>query len=377
MKKTILSACFMLLILPLAASAYSFKKGDSVYVSKDETIEGSLYAVGSNLIIEGKITGDVICAGQSININGEVAGDVICAGESVNVSGPVGGNLRLAGSSVNFNGQVARNAMLLGATVITTASSTVGWDLLILGNAFELNGNIGRDLYGSANKVSLSGQISQEVDLKLNSRNGYAEPLIITGTAKINGQLKYKSAKDAAIDSKANIKGEVIHNFPATTKTKSRLADLAWWLKKLISLFSALVIGLVLISLGRESVIKITDLMLDKTGLAFGWGILALLLPPLLAIILAITIIGLPLSLIFLALWLIALYVSKTLVGILVGRSLMNNFWPAQKDSLILAMIIGMVIAYLIFALPLVGKLAALLAMLWGLGGIMLKLKNK
>lgn len=377
MKKTILAACFMLLILPLAASAYSFKKGDSVYVPKDEIIEGSLYAVGANLTIEGKVTGDVICAGQSVNITGEVAGDVICAGESVNVSGPVGGNLRLAGSAVNFNGQVARNAMLLGANIITAASSTVGWDLLVLGNNFELNGNIGRDLYGGAGKVNLAGRIGKDVDLNFASRRGDVQPLIIADTAEINGQLKYKSAKDAAIDSKASIKGEVIHNLPSTAAGKSKLVNLSWWLTKLVSLFSALVIGLVLISLSREPVIKTTDLMLNKASLTLGWGVLGLLLPPLIAIILLITIIGLPLSLILLALWLIALYISKVLVGILVGRGLLNNFWPKQKDSLILSMIIGIVITYLIFALPVIGWVASLLASLWGLGGIMLKLKNK
>lgn len=376
MKKTILTACLMLLLLPLTARAYSFKKGDSVYVPKDEVIEGNLYAVGSNLTIEGKVTGDVICAGQSINITGEVAGDVICAGQSISINGNIGGNLRLAGNAINFNGQVERNGMLIGSSVVTAASSTIGWDLLVLGNIFELNGNIGRDLYGRSGQVSLAGQIGKNLDLNFSASNNNDKPLIIAGTAKIGGQVKYKSIKNAMIDSDAAIKGEVIHNFPAAAAKKSNLADLAWWWGKLISLFSALVIGLVLISFWREPVIKITDLMLNKTGSAFGWGILALLLTPLIVIVLLITIIGLPLAFILLALWLIALYASKILVGILIGRRLINNYLPKQKDSLILAMIIGILIMYLIFALPIIGLFISLLAMLWGLGGIMLTIKK-
>lgn len=377
MKKTILLSCFMLLFLPLAASAYSFKKGDSVYVPKDEVVEGNLYTVGSNLTIEGKVTGDVICAGQSINITGEVAGDVICAGQSININGQIGGNLRLAGNAINFNGQVERNGMLIGSSVVTAASSTIGWDLLILGNIFELNGNIGRDLYGRSGQVSLAGQIGKNLDLNFSASNNNDKPLIIAGTAKIGGQVKYKSIKNAMIDSDAAIKGEVIHNFPATVAKKSNLADLTWWWGKLISIFSALIIGLVLISFWREPIIKITDLMIAKTGSAFGWGILALLLTPLIIIILLITIIGIPLSLILLALWLIAIYISKILVSILIGKSLINNYWPKQKDFLILAMVIGVIIIYFIFALPFIGWPIALLASLWGLGGIMLKLKNK
>ncbi|MBI4779103.1 hypothetical protein HY797_01460, partial [Candidatus Falkowbacteria bacterium] len=311
------------------------------------------------------------------NINGDVAGDVICAGQSININGKVGGNLRVAGNTINFNGQVARNGIIIGATTVTAASSTIGWDLLILGNIFELRGDVGRDLFGSAGKVNVAGQVGKNLNLNFGSKNNNDKPLVIAGTAKINGDVKYKSDKDAALDSGAVIKGEVIHNFPIVPTKKSNLSNLGWWWVKLISIFSALIIGLVLISFWRAQLIKITDLMLAKIGPSFGWGILALLLTPLIIIILLITIIGIPLSLILLALWLVVMYTSKVLTGILVGRSLVNNYWPKQKNSLILAMIIGIVITYLIFSLPIIGPFMSLLAMLWGLGGILLALKNK
>lgn len=377
MKKTTILACLVAMFLPLAASAYSVKSGDSVYVPKGEIIEGNLYAAGSSLTIDGKVTGDVICAGQSISITGDVAGDVICAGQSINITGKIGGNLRLAGNTVNFSGQTERNGLIMGATIVTAASSTIGWDLLILGNVFELRGDIGRDLYGSAGKVSLSGQVGKNLNLNFGAKNNNGQPLVIADTAKINGDIKYKSDKDAIIGGGAVIKGEVIHNFPNMAAKKSGLENSGWWWGKLISIFSALVIGLVLISFWREQIIKITDLMLAKTGPSFGWGILALLLTPIITIILLITIIGIPLSLILTALWLIAMYASKILVGILVGRSLLNNFWLKKKDSLISAMIIGIIVAYLIFALPIIGGFIALLAVLWGLGGIMLALKKQ
>jgi len=377
MKKTTLLACLAILLLPFAASAYSVKNDDSVYIPKDEVIEGNLYAAGSNLTIDGKVTGDVFCAGQSININGEVEGDVFCAGQSININGRVGGSLRVAGNSISLNGQIARNAVTIGTSIVTSADSNIGWDLLILGNVFELRGAIGRDLYGSAGKVNVAGNIGKNVDLNFGSQNDNNQVLVIANTAKIDGQLKYKSDKDAVIDNGAAIKGEVIHNFPTMVAKKSHLADLGWWWGKLISIFSALVIGLVLMSFWREQVLKITDLMLAKAGPALGWGILALLLTPIIAIILFITIIGIPLSFILLALWLIALYISKILAGILIGRSLLKNYWLKQKDSLILAMIVGIVIAYIIFALPFIGWIMALMAMLWGLGGIMLIFKKQ
>ncbi|MDP2708882.1 MAG: hypothetical protein Q8O93_02425 [bacterium] len=377
MKKTTLPALALaMLLLPAAAFAYSLKSGDSIYLAKNEVVEGNLYAAGSSLNIEGRVTGDVICAGQSITISGEVEGDVICAGQTINVSGKVGGSLRAAGNSINLSGQVARNAMTFGATIITSASSSVGWGMLVAGNTLEMRGQVGRDLYGGAAKANIAGRINGDLDLNLGYNNNKDQHLTIASTAIIGGDVKYKSNQDAAVKPGAAIAGEIIHNFPPTMVTKTNFARLSWWWGRLISIFSALVIGLVLISFWREQVIKITDLMLKKVGPSLGWGILTLLLTPIIAIMLLVTIIGIPLSLIALSLWLIAIYISKILAGILIGRGLLNNFWLSQKDSLIMAMIAGIIISWLIFALPFVGWILSLLAILWGLGGIVLALKK-
>lgn len=378
MKKTILAASFLLLLLPLTVSAYAIKKGDSVYVPKGETIEGNLYAAGAAITIDGQVTGDLICAGQSINVNGEVAGDVICAGQSINVNGQVGGSLRAAGNTINLSGKVARNLMAIGATIQSSAGSSVGWDMLAVGGFGQIMGSVGRDLYGVLGQATLAGPIGKNVNLNFGRQNkkSAAPALTIADTAKIDGDVKYTSNQEATIAGAASIKGKVTHNLPPAFTKKPNFISLAWWWGNLIAVFSALVMGLVLISFWREPIIKVTDLMLNKVSASFGWGILVLLLTPLIAIILLITVIGIPLSLILTALWLIALYLSKILVGILVGRSLLNNFWLKQKDSLILGMVIGVVIIYLIFSLPFIGKIMALLAVLWGLGGIWLTLKK-
>ncbi|MDD4900652.1 MAG: polymer-forming cytoskeletal protein [Patescibacteria group bacterium] len=372
MKKTILAVCLLVVLLPLAASAYSVKSGNSVYLGKEETITGNFYAAGANLTIEGKVDGDVICAGQSVNISGDVAGDVICAGQSVTINGKVGGNVRLIGETINLNGSVARNATLLGNTIIANNDANIGWDCLVMGNVLELRGKVGRDLYGRLDRANLTGSVDNNVNLNFDAAN-YGL-LVVADTAKINGDLRYTAEKNAAIATNAQIKGQVNHAVPSLKKQTDFWP--AWWWGNLIAIFSALVIGLVLISFWRAGVIKITDSMLKRVGASLGWGFLVLILTPPLAIILLITIIGIPLSLILVALWLIALYVSKILAGILIGRSLLNSLLPKHKDSLLLAMVVGIVISYLIFAIPFIGWIVSLLAMLWGLGGIALILKK-
>lgn len=374
--RLLLIACFaFLLIVPLTAKAFDIKTGDSIYVAKDQTIEGNLYAAGASITVDGTVTGDVICAGQSVNINGTVEGDVICvAAQAVNINGAVNGSVRAAGNSININGQVARNVMAFGAAVSLGREASVGWDMLIGAATGEIRGKVGRDLYGGASAVTIAGEVGKDVRLKMDSQKPDKSGLTIIDEAKIGGNVVYTDKNEALIAGNAVIAGEITRNQPKLAKEKTVMA---WAWGRLYSIFSALVIGLVLISLWGKQIKKLTDNMLDKIGTSIGWGAVIMFLTPIIAILLLITFIGIPLAFLLIGVWLIALFISKILVGILIGRSLLEKFWTKKKDSLIWAMIIGIVIAWIIFSTPVIGWLLSLVALWWGLGGIWLYFKSR
>lgn len=377
--------CFTLfLALPLSAKAFMVKAENSVYVGKDEVISGNLYAVGANVTVDGTVNGDVICGAQTVNINGKVEGDVICGAQSINIDGEVNGSVRAAGNSININGAVARNVMAFGATVNIGTDATVGWDMLLAGATGEIRGKIGGDLHGAAANVIITGTIGKNVRLKLNEQTrgkmkniGFkkSSPITITKDAVINGDVIYTAGNEGTIAQGATITGEITHNLPKVKPSKKYLA-MGWAWGRLYSIFSALVIGLVLISLWREQIIKLTDKMLDKIGPSIGWGMVVMFLTPIIAILLIITIIGIPLAAILTGVWLIALFLSKIMVGILVGRNLMKKFREKKKESLIWAMIIGIVLSWIIFSIPFIGWILTLIAIWWGLGGIWLSFKK-
>ena len=116
--------------------------------------------------------------------------------------------------------------------------------------------------------------------------------------------------------------------------------------------------------------------MLKNTGPAIGWGAVLMFLTPIVALLLFITLIGIPLSIIILALWFIALYLSKIIIGILVGRGILEKLLPKKNKSLIWAMIIGVIIVWMITSLPLIGWLFCLTAIWWALGGMWLYYKK-
>lgn len=375
----------LLLILPVSASAFATKTGDIIYVGKDEVVEGNFYAAGSSITVDGKVTGDVICAGQTININGTVEGDVICAGQTIGINGPVNGNVRAAGNTININSAVGKNVMAFGAAVIVGANGSVGWDMLLAGAVGEIRGKIGRDLHGALASAVISGEVAGNVKLQIDDRiqkekKGISvnneSKLSITDTAKIGGVVSYTAANDANIAAGAFIAGKITKSEPKIRNGAKNDFKALWGLFGLYSIFSALVIGLVLISLWRDEIKKITDKMMEKTGPSIGWGIIVMLLTPIIAVLLLVTLIGIPLAGLLMLFWLIALWLSKIIVGIMVGRQLLEKLWKDKKDSMIWAMIIGIVITQIIFSIPLIGWPLCLMAAWWGLGGIYLFFKK-
>lgn len=372
MRKTSLIAVIgflFFLIIPLSAHAYAVKSGNSVTVGKDETIDGNLFASGQTITIDGAVNGDVICAANTVNINGPVEGDIICAAQSINVNGQVNGSVRAAGNSININGVVAKNVMAFGSTIYLGENAEVGWGMLMACNNADIKGKIGRDLYGTAAKAIVSGEIGRDARLKMD--NG---ELDIADNAVINGSLTYTSIYQARIAQSAKISKGSYQNLPKTPSKSEEAAGKIFG--GLFSIFSALVVGLVLITVWRDKIIQITGKMPDNIKAAIGWGMILMFITPIIFILLLFTIIGIPLAFMLIVLWLIALYASKILVSIMIGRNILKKLKSKYKDSLIWAMIIGVIIAWILFTIPMLGWIFNLAAAWWGLGAIWLYLRE-
>ncbi|MFA6171363.1 MAG: hypothetical protein WCW77_04405 [Patescibacteria group bacterium] len=372
MRKSILALTLFFaffLVLPIKASAYELKKGDAVTIPKDQIINDNLYVAGSSITIEGRIRGDVFCVGQNINIKGPVEGSVFCAGQSINLDGPVSGSVRVAGNTVNINSIVGQNVDVFGAAVNLGSNAKVGWDMLIGAAGANIDGQIGKDLHGGGANVIINGKVGKNVNLALGEKNS---SLTLGDNAEIKGNLTYKAQKDASISSKAKVAGKTERKEYNKGDWQGRAVGriVVWGL--LFSIFSAILIGLVLIGLFKKPVITISGVMQEKISSSIGIGFLTIILGPIALILLALTVVGIPLALILLALWLISLAVSKVMAGIFIGRILIQKYWPAKKDSLTWQMIIGILIFTLIAIIPFIGWLLAFIAVCWAFGGMLI-----
>lgn len=383
MKKTrlfLIFFTFIVLLLPLSVFAFEVKTNNAVYVKQDEIINTSLYAISSSITIDGVIEGDLICAAQTININGSVKGDVICAGENININGEIGGSLRAAGATINISNNIEHNAQLACSNLLLGDNTNIGWDLFVLAGSADVRGAIKGDLHGTAGNIIIGGKIGNDVKLRLGKKvedeiNKTQKPLNIEDQAEIGGNVYYVSSAIGAISEQAKISGKIGHSFPAQERQDNPIFGSFW--SGIYSIFAHLVIGLVLIHLFKKPVIAITDQMFTNVGSSLIWGLAAMFVSPLIIFIIFLTIIGIPLGLILFVLWLIAVYISKILVGIIVGKNILEKLLEKRKDSLIWALVIGVLITWFICSLPIIGWALSLLAIWWGLGGVSLYFKNQ
>jgi hypothetical protein len=66
-----ISLTLMLMTVFAAAPVLAFdgRSGDNVNVPQDEVVDGDLYVMGRNTVIDGTVNGDIFGAGQTITIN--------------------------------------------------------------------------------------------------------------------------------------------------------------------------------------------------------------------------------------------------------------------------------------------------------------------
>ena len=364
--------------LPVGALAFGYQISYSNYVGENEIIDGNYIKAGNIIEINGAVNGDVIVAGSSINITGSVAGDVFAAGNNVKISGPVSGSVRVMGSTVEINNEVARNGWAIGSGVVLNQAAKVGWDVFAAGSTVEVRGPVGGNVWAAGSTVLAANEIGKDLTAAID-REGRA---ILLPTAKVAGNFNYRAAgsEQLEIQDGAVIGGELIQQeLPAAGDFDLRpvIQPLAI-LFKIVVLFSLLVVGLILISLVPKIALNVHEKMIKNFWPALGVGLVYLLVTPVVMVLLMFTVIGIPLALMILPLYLISLYLSKVFVGLSVGLLIVNNWKKGKKyqGTLVWPLVLGLVVFVVVGSLPLIGWLIKLVAMCWALGALLMVKRN-
>ncbi len=339
------------------ARATVFRSGSTTTVEEGEVINDDLIVSGDDLRIAGRVNGDVIAAGNTVRVTGPVTGSVMAAGSEVEVSGKVTGSVRAAGGKVVLRGPVGRNAALAGGEVTFAREGRVARDLHAAGGTLKLDGSVLRSLTAAGGRAELGGSVGGGVSFEGNA-------LSLSPTARIAQGLTYRTPQAAAIAAGATIGGTVRHLLPRPRKAQT--GALSWWLA-LLTLLTGYVFGLVGLAVLPRVFLAAGYAMYSRPWWNLLLGLLVLIVGPGVVLLLLITVVGLPLGLFLLLLWLFLILLAGLPVGLFVGDFLLTRT-THHRASPYLALFLGLLVLVLLSLIPYFALLVRALVVLFGLG---------
>ncbi|MEN3003930.1 polymer-forming cytoskeletal protein [Dehalobacterium formicoaceticum] len=381
LKKTL--GCFllitaMLLVFSCAALGDQYEdwfapdsalSGDNVVVSAEKNVKGPGFYSGSTVHLQGNIDGTTFAAGQSVIVDGIINGDLIVAGQYVHINGKVTGNIYAAAQNLEIKGAVTGDVFGVGQMATVTSDALLSRDVFLAGETVTFSGAAGRQLFVGVNRMILQGTVGDNANIA-------AENISIQDSAVIKGNLNYNSANEALISSQAQITGERNWHKSSPGQAKDEKRPMMPWqgalMNMLWSIASALLLWFVIKIWRPEAWAKTTRTITQQPLKTIGVGALVLILTPIVAILLMVTMIGIPLGIILGLIYSVSLYLAKIVVAIFIGAWVANKFsWPEKHKGVWLALL-GLVIYSVASIIPWVGFPVILITLLTGLGAIAL-----
>jgi hypothetical protein len=353
-----------------------------------------------------------------VTINGTVEGDLIAAGQSVIVNGSVDDDARIAGFALTVQGDVGDDVIGAGFSLEGQEGSSIAGDVMYAGYQALLAGDIGGDLDAAGGAMRIAGAIKGDANVDVGGTdvgeevppfytfvpNLPAVPSVPGGLtldtgAKIEGDLSYTANAEAVLPGDA-VAGDVDFNryVPTETGVERRptpsVAATAgrWFLRQFRRLVTLLLIGALMMWVVPDWTQKLAKTVETRTLPSLGWGVVAVAAFGVLMVLLIITTVvltvffgvvtlgglagrfatlgGIVTTATGFSFGLLWRYVTSIVIAVLLGQLIFRAFKSAAEQNRWWPMVLGVVILVIITAVPVLGWLARLGIVLFGLGAI-------
>jgi len=126
---------------------------------------------------------------------------------------------------------------------------------------------------------------------------------------------------------------------------------------------------------GKKIFDGLTNTIEQKPGQTFGFGSLYLFLLLPFSLVLFLTVIGLHVGIILIAIWAISIYLSKMVFGYFIGKVLMKNL-STNNSNPYLTFVFGLLVTTLLTTIPYVGWAILLMSTIFGMGTIFIGIRD-
>jgi hypothetical protein len=345
------------------------KRTRRVILSANEVHDGWYFAAGDEVLIEGTINGDAYVAGGVVEVNGTINGDLLVCGGQVTVTGTVTDDIRAVGGTIRIVGKVGKDVSAAGGTVTFPSKSIVDGNVLVACGTLAVTGTIGKDAKIASNDADLSGIIKGSVDFT-------GEYLSVHQGANLGGNVKARvGEKEHCQIADGTVHGTVDIGLADMGRAARILGyhPLHFWFK-IVWAVGLLLIVLLLVFLFPRFITGIGSMITQRPGESLLWGFLGLIVLPILSVLLLATLIGIPIGLLVITLFLWILYLSQLSLGVVLGNRLFASEGKVGW-GLSWRFAVGVIIIQVLTFIPYVRFFVNLAGVIFGLGAMLLMIK--
>lgn len=386
------------------------KAAGNLVINRDTIVNGNVTLNLGELTVDGVVNGDVNSNMGQVTINGDINGDVVANMGQVTVAGNVSGDVRSRMGEIVISGSVGGNVDAdLGATRV---GGSVGGNV---GSGFGellVSGAVSGNVYSKGGNVVITGIVDGDVTLEqgvvevgpqgvVNGQIYVARGLIkkadtsIIGALKIDEELTASELQERDRDAGYSFEGVDEDLVEAIMDRMDRSVDSAfdrvnfmphmmrnrgWNLypfpsigpygnvgRGIINILIIFALTALTFTLFPGQSRKAAEAVITKSGPVIGWGFLVALLAIPLMVLLAITIIGIPLIIVEVIVLALAALLGYTGISLLVGEKIVTTASSRTVNPLG-AIAIGVLVLGLVAMIPFFGWLVSFAILVLALG---------
>jgi hypothetical protein len=240
----------------------------------------------------------------------------------------------------------------------------VGGDLTSGASDTVLNGTVGRDAVVGGATITVNNAVGRNI-------KAGARTLRLGSGARVGGNIALTSSHELSKDSGAVVVGKVTRTEPAHGQSKSKHgAIFGFGIVWFVYWFLAMLVTALLLTLLFPSLLQAaSDRAMPRPWKALVVGLLASIFVPIVTLLFAVSVLGLPLAFILGLLWFVALLLSGPLFSYYLGRLILHN-----SHNALLFMLVGSSVLTALYFIPIIGSLAFVATIWVGTGMLLLEI---
>ena len=307
-----------------------------------------VYLTGDNVTIDYVVDGNLFVMADTVTINSKIGGDAFIMAKTINVGDQayIFSNLFAMANSIDIKGVVYDVYAL--AQNFTVSNGYIYRDAKLCCNTININGAIGRNAFVSCSNINFN-------------TDGNDKGIIY-------GNLTYSAPSELSFD-KNIVNGNVTYKAPKVSPEKSVREIVASYILDLGAFLAfVIIIWLVCLWVAPKFLNNTNKFVGKKTLNVLGTGLLTLIAVPIACIILLLLQLTAGISLLTVAIYILALIVAKSIFTIVANNYLCSKLNINKNTGIFGMLIVSGVIVWVISELPYVGGIVSFIISVLGLG---------